>query len=82
MIFLVEYERKSGEPAKVTEFPNELRHDAQQARLTIELTALGRNKEVEIVLLDAPSKATIRKTHRRYFESIGQILNSPVLEAA
>lgn len=82
MIFLVEYERKSGEPAKVTEFPNELCHDAQQARLAIELKALGRNKEVEIVLLDAPSKAAIRKTHRRYFESIGQILNSPVLEAA
>ena len=82
MIFLVEYERKSGEPAKVTEFPDECRGDAQQARLSIELNALDLDKDVEIVLLDAPSKSAIRKTHRRYFESIGQMLKSPVLEAA
>ncbi len=82
MIFLFEYERKTGDPAKVTEFADEFRADAEQARLALEQQALKRGDDLEIVLIEAANQAVVRKTHRRYFDSLKQFINAPAFEIA
>lgn len=82
MIFLVEYKRTSNDPAKLTEFANDRIEEAQNKRLELELAALARGEDVEIVLLEAQNQAAIRKTHRRYFESLEQFIRAPLLGVA
>ena len=69
-------------PARVTEYPVERRREAEKARLEIELGQLNAAIEHEIVLLEAPSQNELRKTHRRYFEELKQLLAPAPLHAA
>ena len=82
MIYLIQYNRQTGMPARVTEYPVERRREAEKARLEIELGQLNAAIEHEIVLLEAPSQNELRKTHRRYFEELKQLLAPAPLHAA
>ena len=74
MIFLIEYERREGRivtPMKI--FNESEREKAANERLEIELDLNRREVDHEVVLLEAANEATLRRTHRRYFESYAQI---------
>jgi hypothetical protein len=74
MIYLIQYDRQTETLVRLREYPREKLNDAQQARLKLELDLLEQKIQHEVVLLDASSEAQIRKTHRRYFESLEQML--------
>lgn len=70
MLFLVDYDRKTGQLVSLLSYPDSERHDAQEARLRLELKLRSAGVEREIVLLEAASENALRKTHRRYFETL------------
>ena len=85
MIFLIEYDRREGNIIEFRRFDNSQRVEAQDARLKSELEVNRRGLQHEVVLLDAESEEMLRKTHRRYFESLRQLLEhrpqqSPLLD--
>ena len=76
MILLIEYDRSQGQIVRSQSFEDSQRREADDLRLQIELE-LNRTKiENEVVLLEAASEDAIRRTHRRYFEDLRQILES------
>ena len=80
MIFLIEYDRTHGTLLQLKRFAPEESVEANQARLGLELERMGAGLEREIVILEAVSEAQLRKTHRRYFESINSLVdpNTPL----
>ena len=85
MIFLIEYDRREGSIIEFRRFDNSQRVEAQDARLKTELELNRKGLHHEVVLLDAESEEMLRKTHRRYFESLRQLLErrpqkSPLLD--
>ena len=75
MIFLIHYDRNQGRIISMESFGDSERAAAQEARLALELELNGANDEV--VLLDAEAEEDLRKTHRRYFEALSELLNPP-----
>lgn len=77
MLFLVDYDRKSGEIVSFRAFNALQQHEAAEARLELELelNRCGINREV--VLLDAANEQVLRKTHRRYFATIAELAVVP-----
>jgi hypothetical protein len=73
MIFLVEYDRTSGELKSMTSFPDEPVDEADDSRLALELALMEKQRTHEVVLLQAQSEEDLRRTHRRYFERIEEI---------
>ncbi len=73
MIFLLEYDRAKGSVIRLDSFPDDRRRDAEGRRLDLELDRLKKGLESEIVLLDAVNEGALRRTHRRYFESLGEL---------
>lgn len=76
MIFLIEYDRSEGRLVSCRAFSDAQRAEAEDVRLQIELEHHRNNLDREVVLLEADTEAAIRKTHRRYFEDLRQILES------
>lgn len=76
MIFLIEYNRPQGWIVTFKRFKDSERLKAQNARLDLELDLNRRGINHEVVLLEAASEAALRRTHRRYFETLRQILES------
>ena len=76
MIFLIEYNRPEGRLVTFKRFQDSERLKAQNARLDLELDLNRRRVNHEVVLLEAASEAALRRTHRRYFETLRQILES------
>lgn len=76
MIFLVEYSRREGQLITLRTFDDDDREAAENARLDLELDLHRKGVEHEVVLLQAKSVEALRKTHRRYFESLRQIVKS------
>ena len=76
MIFLIEYNRPRGELVTFETFKDSERHQAEKARLELDLDLNRRGLDYEVVLLQAASEAALRLTHRRYFEDARQILTS------
>lgn len=74
MIFLVEYDRPRGEIVSFRPYSDADRRAAENARLELELQLHSAGVQREIVLLQADSEATLRKTHRRYFEDIAELV--------
>jgi hypothetical protein len=70
MIFLIEYDRKAGELVGIAPFSDSLRAEAEGSRLSLEIRNLNAGVSTEVVLLEAASEAHLRRTHRRYFESL------------
>ena len=74
MIYLIEYNRKIGKLLRLEEFQPTDRRQAEEKRLRVELDLLRTGFSREVVLLEAPSQYELRKTHRRYFERLDQLL--------
>ena len=73
MIFLIEYNRSKGSVVKFKKYRKSQRVTAEKYRLKMELDLHSRAVNHEVVLLDAASEKDLRRTHRRYFESVKQI---------
>jgi hypothetical protein len=73
MIFLIEYNRALGKLVQLKEFAAGDVTSATSARLVLELEQILSRDEHEIVILEAESEHQLRKTHRRYFESISAL---------
>ena len=76
MIFLIEYDRPSGRIVTFQSFDESSRELAANARLSLELRRNQQQVDREIVLLEAVSENALRQTHRRYFETARQIIES------
>ena len=68
MLFLIDYDRRSGRILKFRSYSNAQRREAEDARLAVDLES-QLDVEREVVLLEAASEKALRKTHRRYFEN-------------
>lgn len=77
MLFLIEYDRNSGQIITFETFKDAERQKAEDARLEMELGLSRRGIEREVVLLDAATEDDLRRTHRRYFEDLAELVSSP-----
>jgi hypothetical protein len=77
MIFLIEYDRSQGRIVTFTTFDDAARQEAEDSRLQLELELNRRGTEREVVLLEAATEEALRRTHRRYFEHLSELVNSP-----
>jgi hypothetical protein len=73
MLFLIEYDRGQGRIVSIQEFDDAERRAAEKARLELELSQNRLGANHEIVLMEAIDELTLRKTHRRYFESLDEL---------
>ncbi len=67
MIYYIEYSRESKKLLSLKPFDESQRAEAQAYALARELDLSRQGLQLEIVLLEADSEATIRNTHPRYF---------------
>jgi hypothetical protein len=79
MIFLIEYDRALGTLVQIKEFSADDLATATSVRLALELEQMRSKDEHEIVILEAESAHQLRKTHRRYFESISALADLDAL---
>jgi hypothetical protein len=70
MIYLIHYDRSIGTLVSVRSFEDRERSAATLAKLDLEISLLGTSSVMEVVLLEAASEEHLRKTHRRYFETL------------
>jgi hypothetical protein len=77
MIFLIEYDRSRGRIVTFREFDDTERQEAEDSRLKMELELNHRGTEREVVILEAATEEALRRTHRRYFEDLAELVNSP-----
>jgi hypothetical protein len=74
IFFLVEYDRARGEIATLKTFSDSQRRAAEKARLEMEI-GLNRDEiDREVVILEAESEEALRRTHRRYFETLSELV--------
>ena len=73
MLFLIEYNREKGEIVSMRRFDDSAKGEAEEARLQLELDRQRMGVNNEIVILDAINEAGVRRTHRRYFESLHEL---------
>jgi len=76
MLFLIQYDRNQGEVVKIQKFDDSEREDAENARLELELELNRLGTEREVVILEAASEEALRRTHRRYFEDLSELLKA------
>lgn len=76
MLFLIEYVRDQGKIVTFKKFKNEDSSLAKNDRLELELDLNRRGLEHEVVLLEAENEQALRRTHRGYFESLKELVNS------
>lgn len=75
-LFLIEYNRCPGRIVTLKEFSSADRRRAQDERMELELRLSRLGTEREVVLLEAANEAAVRRTHRRYFESLMELVKS------
>lgn len=73
MIFLIRYDRRVGKVVEIKEFIDQDRQVAAKLRLDMELNLAKQGVEHEVILLEADSKAALRKTHNRYFANVDEL---------
>lgn len=71
--FLIQYDRPKGTLLSLREYPEGQRDIAYAERNRLELS---KPAHIEVVILEAASEADIRRTHRRYFETLEEIVSS------
>jgi hypothetical protein len=76
MIFLIDYDRVAGKLVSIRLFEEVERGSAQAARLQLELDHHRAGVEREVVLLEAVDETAIRRTHRRYFDELPELLRA------
>lgn len=74
MIFLIVYDGALGEVETFEKFQDADTALADKARLEIEIDLLEKGIDREVVLLEAENEEALRKTHRRYFETLRQLM--------
>ncbi len=77
MIFLIEYDRTHGRVTFLKAFDDSARREAEAARLEMELKLNRSGVEREVVILEAVTEEALRRTHRRYFEDLAELVNLP-----
>lgn len=77
MIFLIEYDRRSGRVVTFVAYDETSRALADNARLDLELRLNREGIEREVVLLEAATEEALRRTHGRYFEDLGGLRSNP-----
>ena len=77
MLFLIEYDRGRGQIVNFKTFDDSARQDAEDLRLEMEIELNRLGIEREIVLLEAETEEALRRTHRRYFEDLAELVNAP-----
>lgn len=77
MIFLIEYDRNRGRIVTFKRFEDSDQQKAKDSRLQMELELNRLGIEREVVLLEADTEEALRRTHRRYFEGLAELLNAP-----
>ena len=75
MLFLIEYARDEGRIVTFETFTDHDLSGAQSVRLELELDLNRCGVEHEVVLLEAKNEEALRRTHRRYFESLSELVN-------
>ena len=73
MIFLIEYNRKEGQMVIFKRFKDSDRTKAEAERLDLELKLNRTKVKHEVVILEALNLRLVKRTHRRYFESISDL---------
>lgn len=76
MLFLVEYARSEGRIISFMEFDDANSESAANARLELELDLNRRGVKREVVLLEAENEDALRRTHRRYFETLTELVTA------
>jgi hypothetical protein len=82
VIYLIEYDRESGKLVRIEEFVPTQRRQAEEKRLRVEIERLETGVSREVVLLEASSQDELRKTHRRYFECLDEMLTQALATGA
>lgn len=77
MIFLIEYDRDRGHLVNIKRFEESERQKAEDSRLELELMLNRLGKEREVVVLEAITEEALRRTHRRYFEDLAELVKAP-----
>jgi hypothetical protein len=77
MIFLLDYDRELGQLVSMTTYADDDRLAAQDTRLRLEVELNRSKTSREVVLLEAASEEALRRTHRRYFEDLAELAESP-----
>ena len=73
-LFLLRYDRHAGKLISIETFPDSERDRVMQERRRLETSWPS---HLEVMVLEADSEATIRRTHRRYFQTIEEMLADP-----
>ncbi len=76
MLFLIEYDRSLGEIVTLRTFDDSERRVAEDARLETEIKLDRLGIKHEVALLDAATEDALRRTHRRYFENLGELVGA------
>ena len=79
MFFLIQYSRGEGRLVSIESFSDSDRQRAEESRLHLELDLNVKGIDNEVVLLDAVSEAAVRRTHRRYFETLAELTTLPAI---
>lgn len=74
MFFLIDYDRAQGKIISLKTFLESESKVAQADRLSVELDHVRNGIRREVVLLDAKSEEALRRTHRRYFETLSELV--------
>ena len=74
MLFLIDYDRGKGQIVSLRQFDDIQKREAENERLNLELDLNRQGLKHEVVLLDAGSERALRRTHRRYFENLEELL--------
>lgn len=74
MIFLIEYDRRRGQIVTFKKFDDSERQKAEEERLQMELGLNRAGTEREVVILEAATEEAMRRTHRRYFENLNELV--------
>ena len=77
MIFLLDYDRECGQLVSLKAFTDEAVLEAQNARVQLKLDLSRAKASREVVLLEADDEGALRRTHRRYFEDLSELAESP-----
>lgn len=73
MLFLIHYNRPQGSLVSIQEFSENDMAGASKAKMELEISLLGGGFGQEVVLLEADSQEDLRKTHRRYFDTLREM---------
>lgn len=71
-LFLIVYDRRGGQVLRLDEYGEEERTAAARERLVLEKQHRG-DPNVEVVIISAPSREALERTHGRYFKSPSEL---------